>query len=645
MPSVNLHSPALTVALSIAIGTLAQALAMRMQVPALILLLAMGVAFGPEGLGLVQPSALGGALLILVGFAVAVILFEGGMNLSWRRVRREDRVILRLVTGGALITALGAALAARLCLGWSWPISTLFGTLVIVTGPTVVTPLLRRLRVEHSTATVLEAEGVLIDGVGAIIAASALEVVLAADAQGFVHAVSGAMLGLGLGALVGALAGVLLSTLLRFVPEELRNVLTLSLVLALFHVSNAVIAESGIVVVTVAGMVVGNRESPDVRELFSFKEQLTLMLIGMLFVLLAADVRLSAVWQLGNAGLWVVAALICVVRPLNVALSTYGSSLKLRQRLFIAWIAPRGIVAAAMASLFAVELERAGMPGGRELRALVFLVITATVLSAGLTGGLVGRLLGLRRASDVGWVIMGANELARVVAHALKHYGEDVVSIDTDPHYCSAAEESGLRVLHANGLEPRTLQRAYIDTRAGAIGLSQSTEANILFSERTKEEAKLSRRYVVVGRSRARYAVEAVRRNGGRIMFAQPADLDQWNVRLRRQAAAGQVWVWTGKATDKLDPHPLRNAPEELFIPLIAFNGKRAMPVSDVSELERDTEVIVLTNRDRATDLETWLATTSFKVVRAFDVGSDRLSVSQRTPVYVPERDRGREAV
>jgi NhaP-type Na+/H+ or K+/H+ antiporter/Trk K+ transport system NAD-binding subunit len=617
MRAPDIQNPALTIAIALVAGTLSQALADRLQVPAIIVLLALGVLLGPEVAGVVHPATLHGALLILVGFAVAVILFEGGMKLNLRRVQREDRTILRLVLGGAWVTALGAALAAHFFLGWTWPISALFGSLVIVTGPTVVTPLLRRLRVDHSTATVLEAEGVLIDAVGALIAAGTLEVVLAPSGVGFVHALMQVLLGLGLGSLFGMAAGFGMAPLLGFMPVELRNVLALSLVLVIFHLSNAVVSESGIAAVTVAGMVVGNRKPDEVRELAFFKEQLTLMLIGMLFVLLAADVQVASVLQLGSAGLWVAAALMFVVRPLNVALCSYGSSLSLRQKTFIAWIGPRGIVAAAMASLFAVRLEERQLPGGPELRALVFCVIAVTVVSAGLTGGLVAKLLGLRRATNVGWVLLGANDLARYVARALKSYGEEVVNIDTDPHFCRAAEEEGLRVLHGNGLERSTLQRAHIDTRIGALGIAQSTEVNLFFAQRTREEARLPTRAVVVGRSRASYSLDAAHKLGAEIMFGQATDIDLWNVRLRHRGAAGKVYKRTESAGKKAAS--LRDAPEDLCLPLVVFDGRRVFPATDASELSVGSELVLLVNGERASELAPWLESAGLRFEREFE--------------------------
>lgn len=615
-----LSNPALTVALALAVGTVAQALADRLRMPAIVVLLVLGVALGPQGAGLVHPQSLGRGLLVLVGFAVAVILFEGGMNLNLRRMQREDRAIRRLVLLGPWVTAGGAALAAHLLLGWSFRLSALFGTLVIVTGPTVVTPLLRRLKVEHSTATVLEAEGVLIDAVGAIIAAGALEVALSPGTGSLASTLLHSVFGLGLGALLGAVGGVVIGVVTRLVREELRNVLALSLVLTLFHASNAVVSESGIAAVTVAGIVVGNRYGQEQRELLLFKEQLTLMFIGMLFVLLAADVRLSSVHVLGMEGVLVVLALMLVVRPLNVALSTRGTALSFRQRLFIAWIAPRGIVAAAMASLFAVELQAHDVAGGRELRALVFLVISITVVTAGLTGGLAARALNLQRPAEAGWILLGANELARLLAHTLKHFGDDVVCIDTDPHACKMAEKEGLRVILGNALEPRTLQRAYIDTRAGALGVATTTEANLLFAQRTKAEGRLAQRFVAVGRTRAQFGQVAVRQSGARVMFGQPADLDHWNVRIRRQTARLELWRWDGDKSDKLSPHPLREAPEDLFLPLVARSGeRRPQPVTDKTELARDDLVVVLANRERDGELNRWLSGSKLRFERVLD--------------------------
>ncbi|HEX2223020.1 MAG TPA: cation:proton antiporter, partial [Thermoanaerobaculia bacterium] len=330
MQGAAFQSPALTIALALAAGMIAQVLARHLRIPGIVLLLASGVLLGPDGLGVVRPGTLGHSLHDLVGFAVAVILFDGGMNLNLGRLRREARSIRQLVTAGAVVTAAGGALAARWILGWDWTLAVLFGTLVIVTGPTVITPLLRRIKVKERVATVLEAEGVLGDAVGAIIAVVTLEVVLSPAGPSLATGAWDLASRLGFGALLGAVAGLVLAALLRFqrlIPDGLESVFTLAAVVALFQGSNALMAESGILSVIMAGLVVGNARAHVVNELREFKEQLTILLVGLLFVLLAADIRLAEVYALGWPGLFTVLALMLLVRPANVLVGTFGSEL------------------------------------------------------------------------------------------------------------------------------------------------------------------------------------------------------------------------------------------------------------------------------------------------------------------------------
>ena len=285
----------------------------------------------------------------------------------------------------------------------------------------------------------------------------------------------------------------MIAGLLRFekvVPEGLENVFILSMVLALFQVSNGLLPESGIMAVTIAGLVVGNFEARQLHELREFKEQLTVMLIGMLFVLLAADVRMAEITALGTGGAWTVAALLLLVRPLNIWISTLGSGLSVPEKTFLSWMAPRGIVAAAVSSLFAQELDAAGIPGGSELRALVFLVIAVTVLVQGLTGGTLARWLGVRRPSNTGVAILGANPLALTVAEIYRGAGVDVLLLDSNPGACQVAEQRDFRVVFGNALEPRLLTRAEIDNRAVCLALTPNDEVNLLFSRRVRELSK-----------------------------------------------------------------------------------------------------------------------------------------------------------
>ncbi|MFH1844792.1 MAG: sodium:proton antiporter [bacterium] len=453
----DLHAnPALIVALALAAGITAQVMARHLRIPGIVLLLGVGVLLGPDGLGFVQPEVLGESLNILVGFAVAVILFEGGLNLRWSRIRRQAGVIRWLLTVGVVITALGGALAARLFLGWDWTFSLLFGTLVIVTGPTVITPLLRRIRVRRPLETILETEGVFVDGIGAITAIVCLEVVLRPEGSSLAGGFLGLPSRLVFGLVFGLVGGLLLALALRWrrtIGEGLENAFTLALVLVLFQVSNALMAETGIISAIVAGLVVGNVRSPVQRELKEFKEQLTVLLIGMLFILLAADVRLAEIQALGWPGLLTVLALMLVVRPLSVLVCTWRVNMPWRERAFLAWIAPRGIVAAAVATLFDERLTEAGISGGQEMRALLFLVIAATVLFQGATAEYIARWLGVRRPSNQGFAILGANPLARTLGRLLLRQGEPVVLMDSSVTKHRKAQEEDFRVVYGNALE------------------------------------------------------------------------------------------------------------------------------------------------------------------------------------------------
>jgi NhaP-type Na+/H+ or K+/H+ antiporter len=610
------QDPTLTVALAAASGMLAQTLARHVRVPGIVLLLGTGLLLGPDGLGAVRPGTLGTSLHSLVGFAVAVILFEGGMNLSVDRLRREARSIRQLVTLGALVTAMGAALAARLILDWSWDISILFGTLVIVTGPTVITPLLRRIKVKERVATVLEAEGILGDAIGAITAVVALEVVIGPDRLSFVAGAWPLLSRLGFGTLLGVAGGLAITVLLRFerlVPEGLESALTLALVIALFQGSNALMPETGILSVIVAGIVVGNSSSRVLGELREFKEQLTVLLLGMLFVLLAADVRVAQVRSLGWAGVGTVLALMFAVRPLNILAGTLGSDLTWREKGFLAWLAPRGIVAAAVSSLFAQTLEEEGIAGGEELQAMVFLVIAATVVLQGLTGGIVASWLGVRRPSNTGYVILGANGLARAVGRALRLAGEEVVFIDSNQDACNAAEEDGFRTFHGSGLEPTIQEKAELDTRAGCLGLTSNEEVNLLFARRCRKDFKVPRVWVAVRRAHVGVSQEVVQRLGGHLLFGEPEEILAWTSRLENGKARVEPWIKTPAASS--DGH-LPDL-DGLLLPLVVQRGKRAFPVDERVTFRPGDRLFAALDEGRRQEIAAGLQATGWKPASA----------------------------
>ncbi len=611
------QTSALTVALALAAGVLSQIVARHLSIPGIVVLLATGVLLGPEVAGVVQPASLGPALHTLVGFAVAVILFEGAMSLNLRRLRQEARVIQRLVLLGGLITAAGGAVAARWLMGWDWRASLLFGTLVMVTGPTVVTPLLRRIRVTRNLHTVLEAEGVFIDAVGAVLAVVALEAALEPAGSRVATGVTGLGLRWAVGLALGFSTGALLALGLkahRLVPEGLSNVFTLALVLALFQGSNTLAPESGIIAVIAAGLLVGNSRSPVQRDLLEFKEQLTVMLVGMLFVLLAADVRVDEVLALGWPGLATVAVLMGLVRPLAVGLATWGSKLTRRERAFMAWLGPRGIVAAAVASLFAQRLDEAGMGGGHAMRALVFLVIAVTVVVQGLSGGVVAGWLGVRRAADGGYVLLGANALARSVGRVLREAGTPVVLVDASAEACRAAEEDGFKVLYGSGLEERTLQRTEPESREGYVGLTRNEGVNLLFARRAREQFKVPRVAVAVHRGRIGVSTGNVEELGGGTLFGAPQNLDLWVGRYERKEVRVERWR---RAPEAPAGPGSPEASEDPVLPLVLLRGGKAQPYDSRVQLRPGDEVAWAVVSERAAQAHAWLEAHGWVTVQA----------------------------
>ena len=605
----NFPNPALTVGVALAAGVIAQVIARHIQMPSIVVLLIAGLLLGPDVAGVVSPGQLGEAIHMLVGFAVAVILFEGGMNLDIRRLRAEALAIRRLVTIGAIITAIGATLAARYLMGWDWRLSAVFGTLVIVTGPTVVTPLLRRLRLKDPARTVLQAEGVLIDSIGAIIAVVTLEVLYAEGAT-MPAALAAAAIKLGTGAVIGLLAGLAIALILRtrrLVPTGLENILVLSAVVALYQFSDTIQPESGLGAVTVAGVVVGNAQSRVLRELIDFKEQLTVLMIGLLFVLLAADVRVADVRALGWPALATVAALILVVRPVQAFICTLGSKMDWRERLFVMTLAPRGIVAAAVASLFAQQLAARGLDAGEQLRALVFLVIAVTVTLHGLTGGFIANALHLRQPSGNGYAILGANGLARALAHVLRRDGHEVVVIDSNADRILAAQEEGLAVIYGQGLQPSVLADADPASRIGLAALTPNEEVNLLFAKTVREETREPELYVALLQGHGSVQAAHVHEARGAVLFGGTRPLDAWTDRFEAGIARVERWVRTQAPppiAGERDATPERRA----WLLMLAVRRRgRMRPFDDDIQLGAREEIAVAVWDERRAEVDEWL--------------------------------------
>lgn len=353
--------------LALVAGIAAQVLANFVKVPSIVFLLLFGLLLGPDGLGWVHPQVMGSGLEALVSLAVALILFEGGLNLRLQRLNQVSDSLRNLVLLGSLLTLVGGAAAAHYLGEFPWRLAFLFGSLVVVTGPTVINPILKRVRVDPAVSTLLEGEGVLIDPIGAILAVVVLQVVLSGHPS-FLMALEQLSSRLAIGSAVGALGGWLMGSFLlwsrQFLTEELRNSVVLAGALGVFALAQSLRSEAGLMAVVMAGLVVRQKAAIAERGVRQFHGQLVVLAISVIFILLTATLSLKAVFALGWGSLATVLCLMLVIRPLSVWLCTWRSDLNWRQKLFVAWLAPRGIVAASVASLFAILLTERGITGG-----------------------------------------------------------------------------------------------------------------------------------------------------------------------------------------------------------------------------------------------------------------------------------------
>ncbi|MAN59259.1 MAG: cell shape-determining protein [Flavobacteriaceae bacterium] len=452
----------------IVLGILAQWVAWKFKIPAILPLILIGLFVGPistliseDGSQWIQPiwngeEGLfpGEGLFYFVSLAIGIILFEGGLTLRRGEISKVGSVIGKLISLGSAVTFIGAGVAAHYVFGLDWRISFLFSALIIVTGPTVITPILRNIPLKKDVSAVLKWEGILIDPIGALVAVLVFEFISVKGDAGFTKQ---ALVEFGKILLIGFSFGIAggyalyIAIKRKWIPHYLLNVVALSVVLLIFVESDVFAHESGLLSVVVMGMFLGNSDLPNLKELLYFKESLSVLLISILFILLSANIGLDDLLLVYN---WktaiLLAIIIFVLRPLGVFLSTVGSSLKTNEKLFISWVGPRGIVAAGIASLFGTKLVRDGVPGAEYITPLVFVVVLVTVLLNATTARFFASLIGVFLKSSNGIVIIGASKVSRLVGTYLQKNNRHVVLVDTNRTNIERAKELGLEAINAN---------------------------------------------------------------------------------------------------------------------------------------------------------------------------------------------------
>ncbi|MGD2108099.1 MAG: cation:proton antiporter [Phycisphaerae bacterium] len=560
----------------VVLGIAAQWIAWRVGLPSILLLLSCGILAGSVT-GWLDPDAVFGALLTpAVSLSVALILYEGGLTLRLVELRRVGSVIRNLVTVGALATWVIGALAARTLLDLDLSLSILLGALLIVTGPTVITPLLRQIRPIGPVGPILKWEGIVIDPIGALVAVLVFEVILSGEVKHAAGHVTGALLktiliGGGLGAFG---AGVfILASQRRWLADHLENAVSLMLVFAVYTVAHHVQHESGLLAVIVMGMVLANQRWVDVEHLLEFKENLRVLLISTLFIVLGARMELGDLARLAPRGALFVLALVLVGRPISVWLSTVGSTLAMRERLFLAWMAPRGIVAAAIASVFAMRLEAMGYEGAGAVASITIFTIIATVAIYGLTASAVARKLGIAESNPQGVLFVGADPWSRAVASLLRREGFRVLLIDSNREHTYEARMAELPTYTGSILAEHTLDELDLGGMGRLLAVTPNDWVNVLAVRRFQRIFGRANCYQL-SPQQAGSKMKGHRHLHGRLLFGG----EETYPVLQRRIAEGYIVKATG-LSEEFDYAAFLARHGESCVPLFVIDDRKRLSV------------------------------------------------------------------
>ncbi len=568
------------------LGVGAQWLAARLGLPSILLLLVVGFFAGPVT-GFLHPDELFEELLFpLVSLSVALILYEGGLTLKLSDLPRVGGVVRNLVSFGAIATWLIAAVAARLIFGLDVRLAVLLGAILVVTGPTVIGPLLRHIRPQGNVGSVLMWEGIVIDPIGAVLAVLVFEVIGHGEAafdsaQLVVLAIAKTLV---FGGGLGILGGVVLAQLIKryLIPDFLQNAVSFMFVLGAFLGANLLQHEAGLLAVTVMGIYLANQKQADVRHIVEFKENLRVLLISSLFVILAARLQPAALTNVMWRGLLFVAVLVLIARPLSVWISTIGSKFTRAERLFIMWLAPRGIVAAAIASLFALRLEHAGYADAGQLVPITFIVIIGTVAIYGLTSPLVARCLGVASVNPQGVLFVGAQPWVRAAAAMLKDKGFRVLLVDTNRQNVTAARMANLDTYSGSVLAEYAIEEMRLGGIGRLLAVTQNDWVNALASQRFTPVLGRQNCYQIRPYEDKQGKESEHKHLHGRWLFGENVS----TLDLARRHAVGAV-VKATPLTEEFD-----------FAAYRSMHGDRAIPLFAITE---NKKLIVLSEDDETT--------------------------------------------
>ena len=611
-------TPLVTIAAVVVLGIGAQWLAWRTKFPSILLLLGFGFLAGPVTGFLPQDALQGEWLFPFVSLAVGIILFEGGLTLRFDEFREVGKAVVNLITVGVLVTGVLGAIGAHYLAGFTGEVAVVLGALLTVTGPTVVLPLLRHVRPAGRVGTIAKWEGITIDPIGAILAVLVLETVILLHAPGEAAGEHGSawgalaqgiafeiVVGVGVAVLSAALLIVLLHR--RLVPDWLQNPVALMVVVAAFAISNTLQEEAGLLEATLLGIIMANQPYVSVRRIVEFKEDLRVLLISLLFIILSARLEPSAFEiMLAPGPLVFLALLMLVVRPLAVVLSSVGTGLNWKEQAFLSWLAPRGIVAAAVASLFSFRLAEFFPADAERIVPVVFLVIVGTVAVYGLTISPVARWLGLALPDPQGVLFIGSQGWARRVAHALQSLGVRVLLIDANARNVRLAKRAGLPAQRANILAEGVIDDLDLSGIGRLLAVTPNDEVNALAALHFGEVFESDEVYQLPMRADGPKspATEIPRHLRGRPLFATDATFTALDDRLSAGAGVHVVQLTETRTLAMLLDEA--DTAEELLTPLFLVRGEKVRVYAEDADITPQPGDALVVLADRAPDTE-WL--------------------------------------
>ncbi|MBN1496700.1 MAG: cation:proton antiporter [Spirochaetes bacterium] len=594
-----------SVIVTLVAGSLSIVLADRFRFPAIIFYFFAGISLGPYGLGLIRPASLGNGLNILITIFVGIILFEGGLSLNISRLKTIRHYLTRHILLTIAITMSLSWLAARYIAGLPPEIALVFASLTIVTGPTVTKPILRHLSIRRNVKTFLNGEAVIIDAMGAVLAIAVIEYFVSQELLGI--SILGFLLSIIIGVGVGVVSGLSVKFLLTkrlLFPVHSRSIFTLGMVFFVFYISETLSSESGLMSVAVFGIVLSTIDYKDKEKLLSFKEQITQIVISFLFILLSAHFNITKLSEQILAGMLVVAVIIAARFP-AAFISTIGGTFSLRERLFIGWLGPRGIIAISVASIAVIKLKSAGMKNTEILEILIFMLISVTVLLQGMSAGFVARRLRILVEGDRSIIILGINPTTLGMAQRWQKYQNDVLFVDSNLSKCMIAQKEGFSYIHGNGLAPDTLSGIEVDNYTSALASTPNNEVNVLFCRFIKETYGVSKLYVILAEKAGEELAGIIESEGIKtacigIQKDRAASFfsvikEYFSVKkptIREITVSSETFI-----QNKPGEYPV---PENIFILFVVRNGNNCYVYNDSLKLQKNDILHVIINDEAA---------------------------------------------